>query len=136
MRARARRWRGDFLDLDEAAAQSGMAPMLPRRLPEGFVLESVNVLPYKGASILHARFTDGVGLLSLFQYPRTARLRLGWGKLGRPKSVRVGLSRGRMASTGDGKILDWKGARFRFVLIGPGSAESLRRVAESVEEVP
>ncbi|MBI5242953.1 MAG: hypothetical protein HY922_04610 [Elusimicrobia bacterium] len=124
----------DYMDLDEAEEASGGKPRLPAWLPPGYVFESVNVMPFKGASLLHTRFSDGVDALSLFQYPPGARLRLGWGRMGRPKETRVSGSRARLALTADNLVLEWKTSGHRFVLIGPLSAESMRRVAESVQD--
>jgi outer membrane lipoprotein-sorting protein len=128
------RWQPDFMDVDEAAAASGLKPRLPAWLPQGFVFESVNVMPYKGGSLLHIRFSDGVDALSLFQCPPGARLRLGWGSMGAPQAMRVAGEKGRLAVSAEGKVLEWHKGTERFVLIGPLSTESMKRVAESVPE--
>lgn len=124
----------DYMDLEEAQAAGGGKPRLPGWLPPGYIFESVNVLPFKGASLLHTRFSDGVDALSLFQYPPGARLRLGWGRMGRPKKTLVNGARARLAVTADNLVLEWRTPGHRFVLIGPLSAESMRRVAESVQD--
>jgi len=126
------RWKPDFMDLEEAADASGLEPRLPAWLPQGFVFESVNVMPFKSGSILHLRFTDGADALSLFQCPPKARLRLGWRSMGPPKTVRVAGEKARLALSAEGKVLDWRRGGQRFVLIGPLSAEAMRKVAESV----
>jgi len=128
------RWQPDYMEIDEAEAASGVKLRLPAWLPPGYAFESVNVMPFKGASLLHTRFSDGIDALSLFQYPRDARLRLGWSRLGRPKTLRLGGARARLVVTADGKVLEWRTESHRFVLIGPLSVESMRRMAESVQE--
>ncbi|MFA6093179.1 MAG: hypothetical protein WCU88_12235 [Elusimicrobiota bacterium] len=133
LRVRARDWRPDFMDLEEAAAASGRKPVLPVWLPSGFVFESVDLVPYKKASILHLRFTDGLDALSLFEYPRGARLRLGLSGQGRVRSLRVGRGRGRLAVVPEGKILVWSAGGNRYVLIGPCSVEAMRRIASSLQ---
>lgn len=126
------RWKPDFMDLEEAEEASGLKPRLPAWLPQGFVFESVNVMPFKDGALLHLRFTDGADALSLFQCPPKARLRLGWKSMGPPKTVRVSGEKARLALSAEGKVLDWRRKGERFVLIGPLSAEAMRKVAESV----
>jgi len=128
------RWQPDYMGLDEAESASGLKACLPSWLPPGYVFESVNVVPFKDAKLIHVRFSDGVDALSLFEYPRDARLRLGWSRMGRPKTVRVGGTRARLGAAAEGKVLEWRTEEHRFVLIGSLSAESMRRVAESVQE--
>jgi outer membrane lipoprotein-sorting protein len=121
----------DSLGLDEAAGATDMRPMIAGWLPQGYVFESVNLLPYHGATLLHYRYTDGIEALSLFQCPRRAELDFGSSPI---QEVRVN---GRAAVLGlhqEGKILEWTSGD-RFVLLGRLGAETLRRVAESIKEV-
>jgi negative regulator of sigma E activity len=129
------RWRPDFMDLQEASSASGLKPRLPRWLPQGFVLESVNVIPRKASPVLHIRFSDGAEAVSLFQYPAKSRLRLGYERLGSGRRVRVGKAWASLWAVPEGKILSWSAGE-RFVLVGSLSSASLRRMAESVPEEP
>lgn len=117
------------LELEEAARATDMRPRPPAWLPPGYVFESVRLLPYRGATILHFRWSDGVDALSLFQAPARARLRPPAGTSPRPQTA--GGARGSLILLPDGKALEW-GAGDCFVLVGRLSLESLRRVAESV----
>lgn len=119
-----------YLELEDAQLASGVAPRQPGWLPAGYVFESVNVVPYRGSTLLHFRYSDGIDAISLFQCPPGARL--DFGDLPRER-VRVGAGRGRLSFGPDGKILEWPGRGSRFVLVGNVSLDALRRVAESVQ---
>lgn len=119
----------DYMGLEEAAQATGMTPRPPAWLPPGYMFESVNLLPHKGATMLHYRYSDGADVLSLFQCPRGVRLDLGRAA---SEPARVGGSRGRLWVGPDGKVLEWS-AGDRFALVGALRLEELRRVAESVE---
>ncbi|MBI3296796.1 MAG: hypothetical protein HYZ75_01435 [Elusimicrobia bacterium] len=119
----------EALELEEAAKATDMKPRLAAWVPPGYVFESVSLLPYKGATILHYRWSDGVDVLSLFQAPARARVRPPTG--GRPRKETVAGGPGALTVLPDGKALEWS-AGDRFVLVGRLGLESLRRVAESV----
>lgn len=119
----------DALELEEAARATDMAPRPPAWVPPGYVFESVSVLPYKGATFLHYRWSDGVDALSMFQAPPRARIRPPSGS--RPRRTKVGSAQAGLSLLPDGKSLEWL-AGDRFVLMGRLSADELRRVAESV----
>ena len=119
-----------YLELEDARTASGIAPRHPRWLPSGYVFESLNVMPYKGATFLHFRYSDGIDALSLFQCP--SGVRLDFGDLPAEK-VELGSGRARLSFGPDGKILEWPGHGQRFVLVGNLPLETLRRVAESVQ---
>ncbi|MFH2203212.1 MAG: sigma-E factor regulatory protein RseB domain-containing protein [Elusimicrobiota bacterium] len=134
VRTERSRIRPDYLEFDEAAAATDMRPQIPAWLPPGYLFESVNILPHKGATILHYRFTDGLDVLSLFQAPRRARVRY-TGALAAagaaPGKVAVGGAGARLVLTADGKFLEWWGED-HFVLLGRLGVDALRRVAESL----
>lgn len=123
------RWNPDYMDLDEAAAASGLKPRTPTWLPSGFVFESVNLLPHRGKTLLHYRFSDGIVVLSLFQCPKGTRLRLGSGGAG--KSFDLAGTKARMSAGAEGKVLEWSEGD-HFVLIGSLPEDDLRRVARSM----
>ncbi|MBI4425352.1 MAG: outer membrane lipoprotein-sorting protein [Elusimicrobia bacterium] len=120
----------DYLELEDARVASGLEPRQPAWLPAGFVFESLNVVPYAGATLLHYRYSDGIEALSLFQCPRTAAL--GSGELPKER-VRLAAGRGLLSVGPDGKLLEWSGFGQRFVLVGDLPLEALRRVADSVQ---
>lgn len=123
----------DFLGSDEVSEAAERRALLPSWLPPGYVFESADLLPCRGAPVFHLRFTDGIDVLSLFQFPPGARL----GSGGRHPAVAGGPRvRGAAASLyllPEGKLLEW-GSGERFALLGPLPTETLRRVAESVGE--
>ncbi|MBI5596692.1 MAG: hypothetical protein HY928_11430 [Elusimicrobia bacterium] len=119
----------DALELEEAAGATGMLPRPPDWVPPGYVFESVSVLPYKGATLLHYRWSDGVDALSMFQSPARTRIRPPAGS--RPRRTKVGAAQAGLSLLADGKSLEWS-AGDRFVLMGRLSADELRKVAESV----
>ena len=123
-----RRTEPDYLALDEAKA-AGLAPRLPTWLPSGYVFESLDVMAKGKRSVLHARFSDGIEVLSLFQCPPRMRFDLG----SRPRrSVTLKTGRGFRTDTAQGRVLSWSAGGERFILIGAVSDETLRRVAESI----
>lgn len=131
------RLRPDYLEFDEAAEATAMRPMVPEWLPRGYLFESLNILPYKGATILHYRYTDGMDVLSLFQSPRRARVRFQGALTQAGKTAQnlvVSGGRARLTLTAEGKFLEWWGED-HFVLVGRLGADAMRRVAQSLAAV-
>lgn len=124
------RLRPGYLELEDAQLASGVEPRVPGWLPPGYVFESVNVLPYRGATLLHLRYSDGIDALSLFQVPPGSELDLGG--LSRERFA-VGKAEARLSFGPDGKVLDWPKSGQRFILVGNVAVDALRRVAESVQ---
>ncbi len=112
------------------ARRAGLDPKLPAWLPSGFVFEGLKVIAYrKGKRLIHFRFSDGAGVVSLFQCP--PRSRLDFGK--RPKEkVRVAGGQGYLSWTEEGNLLGWGTPGARMVLVGPLGFDELKRVAESI----
>lgn len=124
------RLKPDYLGLEEAAEMTGMRPRPPAWLPAGYVFESVNLLPYRGATLLHYRYSDGVDVLSLFQCPPGVRLARSAGARGRRPLALAG-GRARLSLSDQGKVLEWESGD-RFVLVGDLPSDALKRVAESL----
>ncbi len=119
-----------YLELEDARVASGIAPRHPSWLPAGYVFESLNVLPYQGATLLHYRYSDGIDAVSLFQCPRSTRLNFG----DLPKeNTKIGSRAASLSFGPDGKILEWPSGGQRFILVGNLPLELLRTVAESVQ---
>lgn len=119
----------DYKALEDAKSSSGMDPKTPGWLPPGYVFESLDVLPRGGSRIIHYRYSDGVNVLSLFQCP--PKLKLDFGAK-TAQTLRLDGAEGTLAWTQEGRALGWEKSRARFLLVGPLSAEQMRRVADSV----
>ncbi|MBI5201110.1 MAG: outer membrane lipoprotein-sorting protein [Elusimicrobia bacterium] len=119
-----------YLELEDARIAGGVPPVPPKWLPNGYVFESVNVLPYNGSTFLHFKYSDGIDAMSLFQCPKSVRL--DFGDLAE-EPVRMAGGSARLSFGPDGKILEWPRQGQRFVLVGNLPLETLRRVAESVQ---
>ena len=63
-----------FMTLDQLNKATGDRSRLPERLPGGFVFESADVFPIGKSSVRHARYTDGLTVISLFQTEKPVRL--------------------------------------------------------------
>ncbi len=125
----AKRQDNDFLALEQAKSAGGVEPKTPAWLPPGYVFESLDVLPRGGSRIVHYRFSDGINVLSLFQCP--AKVKLDFGATS-AQTVRLDAGEGTLAWTQEGQALGWEKGRSRFLLVGPLSGETLRRIADSV----
>lgn len=55
----------DFMTLEQLAQKTGRASRLPAELPGGFVFESADAFKVGKGSVAHARYTDGLTVLSL-----------------------------------------------------------------------
>ena len=119
----------DFMALEQAKTAAGVEPKTPAWLPPGYVFESLDVLPRGGSRIVHYRFSDGINVLSLFQCP--SKLKLDFGATA-AQTVRLDAGEGTLAWTQEGQALGWEKGRSRFLLVGPLSGETLRRIADSV----
>jgi outer membrane lipoprotein-sorting protein len=127
--SRAKRLEADFLALSDAKNAAGIEPRTPGWLPDGYVFESLDVLPRGGRKIIHYRFSDGVNVLSLFQCPAHVKLDFG-ATAAQPVHLEGG--EGTLAWTQEGQALGWEKGRSRYLLVGAMSGETLKRVAESV----
>jgi hypothetical protein len=117
-------------ELKRLGEASELTPRVPRWLPSGFYLESAQLMAHKDKKLIHARYTDGVQHLSLFQCP--ARVRLSFG----PKSkvsFPLAHGHGEFGWAAEDHVLGWSMASSRFVLISTLPPETLRRIADSVE---
>lgn len=119
----------DYMEQDEAEQAAGFKPRLPARLPPGFVLESLDVLPRGKKRIVHARYSDGMTVLSLFQCPPRVRLDLG---RGRKRPARLSTGRGTLSWEDEGTVLSWSAGGSRFALVGDLPEAELIRTAESL----
>lgn len=130
------RVRSDFgpaAPLRDLSATSGIAVRLPAGLPTGFVYAGATISQEDEGRIVHLRFTDGLGVISLFEREARpfARYRLSGSK---PVELKAG--RGWLSEECGSYVLNWTSGGINFTLIGELPAETLTRLANSVPPGP
>jgi outer membrane lipoprotein-sorting protein len=116
-----------FLTLEQLNEETGVQSRLPPRLPGGFVFESADVLPVRGRKVLHARYTDGLIAISLFQTDRRVKIPKG----GIISSGGVHLP-GPLRASSAGKLIQWGGGRRYYTLMGDVSRELVADIIKSL----
>ena len=116
-----------FLTLEQLKRDTGDQARLPASLPGGFVFESADVLPVRGRQVLHARYTDGLLVLSLFQTDRRVKIPKG----GIIASGGVYLP-GPLRASSAGKLIQWGGGRRYYTLMGDVSKELVAEIIKSL----
>lgn len=119
----------DFMTLDELKKASGKSVSFPPALPDGFVFESSDFFPWGAQTILHARYTDGLAVLSLFQTDKPVRLPKGATAAVAPPPAKG--SSIRLAAVG--RVLSWKRGKQYFTLMGDVSSDLLQKVSASLK---
>ena len=117
----------DFLTLEQMNKTAGSDARLPASLPGGFVFESADVLPVRGRKVLHARYTDGLIVLSLFQTDRRVKIPKG----GVISAAGVHLP-GPLRASSAGKLIQWGGGRRYYTLMGDVSRELVAEIIASL----
>jgi outer membrane lipoprotein-sorting protein len=117
----------DFLTLAQLNAETGEAANLPERLPSGFIFESADVFPVGRSKVRHARYTDGLIVVSLFLTDRRVRL---------PKTgvISPGATRlpGLLHASRVGKVIQWGSGTRHFTLMGDVSREIVAEIVKSL----
>lgn len=117
----------DFMTLDQLAKETGHASRLPQTLPYGFVFESADAFKAGASRVAHARYTDGLTVLSVFETERPVRL---------PKSGRVAPSPGfpgALSVSREGKVVNLKVGDRHYTLMGDLARELLADVARALK---
>lgn len=117
----------DFMTLEQLAKETGRTSRLPGVLPGGFVFESADVFKAGRSLVAHARYTDGLTVLSVFETERPVRL---------PKSGLMATSAGfpgALSASRAGKILKLKAGARHYTLMGDLSREMLADVARALK---
>lgn len=117
----------DFLTLDQLNAETGQHANLPAKLPGGFVFESANVFPVGKSKVRHARYTDGLTVISLFMTDR--KVRLPKGGIIAPGAAHMP---GPLRASRAGKLIQWGGGRRYFTLMGDVSRELMADIVRSL----
>ncbi len=116
-----------FLNREQFAKATGDAAVLPEKLPGGFVFESGDVFPVGKSHVRHARYTDGLTVLSIFQTDR--KVRLPKGGIIAPASAALP---GPLRASRAGKLIEWgSGARY-YTLMGDVSRELVADIIKSL----
>lgn len=117
----------DFMTLDQLAKELGRPSRLPTELPGGFVFESADAFKIGKSQVAHARYTDGLTVLSVFETERPVRL---------PKSGVIGgeapLPGGLRASRA-GKVLHWRAGDRHYTLMADLTRELLAEIARAIK---
>lgn len=117
----------DFLTLAQLNAETGQSANLPERLPCGFIFESANAFPVGRSKVRHARYTDGLTVISLFLTDR--RVRLPKGGVIAPGSTRLP---GLLHASRAGKVIQWGSGSRHFTLMGDVSREIVAEIVKSL----
>lgn len=117
----------DFLTLEQLNTATGDRASLPPKLPGGFVFESADVFPVGKSKVRHARYTDGLIVISLFMTDRRVRLPKG----GIISSGGTHLP-GPLRASRAGKLIQWGGGARYYTLMGDVSRELLADIVKSL----
>jgi outer membrane lipoprotein-sorting protein len=112
-----------FMTLDEL--QRAGSFRVPAELPEGFSFESADAFDVAGGRVLHARYTDGLAVLSLFRTDRPVRLTPG-GMVAEAAATDVPSFR-LSART---RTLHWKQGSAYYTLVGDLSQQLLEKISK------
>lgn len=117
----------DFMTLEQLAKETGRPSRLPQTLPGGFVFESADVLKAGHSRVAHARYTDGLTVLSIFETERPVKL---------PKSGMIATREGfpgALSASRAGKVLNLKSGDRHYTLMGDLPRELLADVARALK---
>lgn len=117
----------DFMTLEQLAKETGRTSRLPQALPAGFVFESADAFKAGSSRVAHARYTDGLTVLSVFETERPVRL---------PKSGLAASSAsapGALSVSREGRVLNLKVGDRHYTLMGDLSHELLSDVARALK---
>jgi outer membrane lipoprotein-sorting protein len=117
----------DFLTLDQLNAATGEAANLPAKLPGGFIFESADAFPIGKSKVRHARYTDGLTVISIFLTDRKVRLPKG-GVISPGATHLPGLLHASRA----GKLIQWGAGARHFTLMGDVSRELVADIVKNL----
>ncbi|MDE2141990.1 MAG: hypothetical protein KGJ84_06220 [Elusimicrobia bacterium] len=117
----------DFLTLEQLNAATGERANLPDKLPGGFVFESADAFPVGKSKVRHARYTDGLTVISLFLTDR--RVRMPKGGIISPGASHLP---GPLRASRAGKLIQWGGGTRHFTLMGDVSRELVAEIIKTL----
>jgi outer membrane lipoprotein-sorting protein len=116
-------------DLERVVKDAGFKPIIPKFLPEGFVLVSGDVATVNNVKELHFLYADGLRSLSLFENAVGAAA--DFGKL-KPQPVHFEDHDGQYVEDGPTTLLVWKEHSLYFALVSDLALRDLIEIATSV----
>lgn len=120
----------DFMTLEELRKAVGRDVDFPTALLAGFAFESADRFAYKDHEVLHARYTDGLDVLSLFQTDKPVTIpKSGTAMIAPPAK---GSGSGIRLSTA-GRVLNIKRGKRYITLISDVSAELLQSISAKLK---
>lgn len=117
----------DFLTLDQLNKETGKDSNLPAELPGGFQFESADFFVIGKSTVRHARYTDGLSVLSLFLTEKPVRLPKG------EALPSLGLPRASLRLSSAGKVLHWQRGRQHYTMLGDCSRGLLQTIAAALK---
>lgn len=119
--------------LKDLSTRSGMAIRMPAELPPGYVYEGGAVRRTERENVVHLRFTDGLGVISLFEQRAQPFARY---RLTGAKEVTLKRGKGWLHDECGSYVLNWTADGLNFTLVGEVPAEVLIRMAEAIPPGP
>jgi negative regulator of sigma E activity len=117
----------DFMTLEQLNTATGKNATLPSELPGGFQFESADFFTVGKATVRHARYTDGLSVLSIFLTDKPVRL-----PKGKPLPA-LGLPRASLRLSSAGKVMHWQRGHLHYTLLGDASKDLLEKIASALK---
>jgi len=117
----------NFLTLEQLNEETGSKEDLAPTLPGGFIFESADSFNIGKHRVTHARYTDGMTVVSLFRTDRPVKLPQGGV---RPRNA-LPLP-GTLRSSRAGRVLHWHVGPRHYTLMGDVSRELLGKIAKAL----
>lgn len=117
----------DFMSLAQLNADTGKNAPIPAELPGGYQFESADFFTVGKSTVRHARYTDGLSVLSIFLTDKPVRLPKG------QALPQLGLPRASLRLSSAGKVLHWQRGHLHFTMMGDASRDLLEKIAAALK---
>ena len=138
-------YRGGEPDITKIKKEAQLDLIVPSQAPNGFILQSIQMLDLGKRRSIYLKYTDGLTIISVFESPKRRGLRLPWlhrsrGRIrgdelrwqhGRVEELSLGKERCDMMSTGPMLVLAWNCGDVSLTLIGDLAKEEMIKFARS-----
>lgn len=118
----------DFMTLEQLHQVTGTKEEIPARLTGGFVFESADSFHVGKRRVTHARYTDGLTVVSLFLTDRPVKLPKSGGVVAKGSAPLPGTLRASRA----GNVLHWRIGPRHYTLMSDVSRELLGDIAKAL----